>query len=409
MVNNSKISDTIEVKVGNVPVGGNNRVVIQSMTNTLTTNIKDTVAQVIDLYNAGSEIVRVTVNDLESAKAIPKIIETLKQNNFCIPIVGCFHYNGHTLLSQVPECAKLLAKYRINPGNVGFNSKRDKNFEQIIELAIKYNKPVRIGVNWGSLDQSLVSDLMDKNSKLPVPRSLNLIIKEAMIKSALQSADRAEKIGLKKNKIIISAKLSKPQDLISIYRTLSKECNYPLHIGLTEAGAGIQGITATTVALSILLQEGIGNTIRASLTPSAKQSRTTEVKLCQEILQSLGIRNFSPQIISCPGCGRTSSVYFQELAQDIQDHIDNNVHIWKKQYKGVEFIRIAIMGCIVNGPGESKHANIGISLPGNKEKRIAVVYTNGYKTHTLKGNHITQQFIELVNQYIDKKCVRISM
>ena len=407
MKNSREEKRTIEVKVGNVLIGGNNPVIIQSMTNTLTKDIKATVAQITELYNAGSEIVRVSVNDLESAKAIPKIIEILKGRNLDVPIVGCFHYNGHILLSRVPECAKLLAKYRVNPGNVGFNCKRDRNFEQIIELAIKYNKPIRIGVNWGSLDQDLVSKIMNENSRLNTLKPLNVIIKEAMIKSALQSANKAESIGLKSNRIIISTKLSKPQDLISTYRALSKQCNYPLHIGLTEAGTGIKGITATATALSILLQEGIGNTIRASLTPSAKQSRTTEVKLCQEILQSLGMRNFSPEIISCPGCGRTSSVYFQELAQDIQEHINNNVHIWKKQYKGVELIRIAVMGCIVNGPGESKHADIGISLPGNKEKRIAVVYTNGYKTHILKGECITQQFIKLVDQYIDKKCTRI--
>ncbi len=394
---------TLEVKVGNILVGGKNPIVVQSMTNTPTQNIKATITQIIELYNAGSEIVRVTVNDIEAARAIPKIINELDRKNLNIPVVGCFHYNGHTLLSEIPDCAKLLAKYRINPGNVGFKNKRDKNFEKIIELAIKNKKPIRIGVNWGSLDQYLLADLMDKNAKLNLPKSADYIMRKAIIESALQSAKKAEEIGLDSNKIILSAKLSKVQDLISVYRELSKKCNYPLHLGLTEAGIGIKGVIATTAALSTLLQEGIGDTIRASLTPKVGESRTTEVKLCQEILQSLEIRDFAPQISACPGCGRTSRTYFQQLAQDIQKHIDENMIYWKNKYKNVESLKIAVMGCIVNGPGESKHADIGISLPGDGENPVAVVYTDSKKTNTLRGNNITQEFIKLVDNYITQK------
>ncbi len=394
---------TLEVKVGNILVGGKNPIVVQSMTNTPTQNIKATITQIIELYNAGSEIVRVTVNDIEAARAIPKIINELDRKNLNIPVVGCFHYNGHTLLSEIPDCAKLLAKYRINPGNVGFKNKRDQNFEKIIELAIKNKKPIRIGVNWGSLDQYLLADLMDKNAKLNLPKSADYIMRKAIIESALQSAKKAEEIGLDSNKIILSAKLSKVQDLISVYRELSKKCNYPLHLGLTEAGIGIKGVIATTAALSTLLQEGIGDTIRASLTPKVGESRTTEVKLCQEILQSLEIRDFAPQISACPGCGRTSRTYFQQLAQDIQKHIDENMIYWKNKYKNVESLKIAVMGCIVNGPGESKHADIGISLPGDGENPVAVVYTDSKKTNTLRGNNITQEFIKLVDNYITQK------
>ncbi|MSO14161.1 flavodoxin-dependent (E)-4-hydroxy-3-methylbut-2-enyl-diphosphate synthase [Rickettsiales endosymbiont of Trichoplax sp. H2] len=394
---------TLEVKVGNILIGGKNPIVVQSMTNTPTQNIKATITQIIELHNAGSEIVRVTVNDIEAARAIPKIINELDRKNLNIPVVGCFHYNGHTLLSEILDCAKLLAKYRINPGNVGFKNKRDKNFEKIIELAIKNKKPIRIGVNWGSLDQYLLADLMDKNAKLNLPKSADYIMRKAIIESALQSAKKAEEIGLDSNKIILSAKLSKVQDLISVYRELSKKCNYPLHLGLTEAGIGIKGVTATTAALSTLLQEGIGDTIRASLTPKVGESRTTEVKLCQEILQSLEIRDFAPQISACPGCGRTSSTYFQQLAQDIQKYIDENMIYWKNKYKNVESLKIAVMGCIVNGPGESKHADIGISLPGDGENPVAVVYTDSKKTNTLRGNNITQEFIKLVDNYITQK------
>lgn len=399
-----KRKDTIKVKVGDVLIGAKNPIVIQSMTNTPTKDVKATASQIIDLYNAGSEIVRITVNDLDAAKSVPSIIEDLDKKGFKIPLVGCFHYNGHTLLKEVPECAKLLAKYRINPGNVGFKNKRDKNFEQIIEYAIQHNKPIRIGVNWGSLDQDLVVNLMDKNLKSNDPKSPDFIMRKAMVESALKSAKKAEKIGMPNNKIILSAKLSKVQDLISVYRKLSKKCNYPLHLGLTEAGIGIKAVSSTTSALSILLQEGIGDTIRASLTPMISESRTTEVKLCKEILQSLEIRNFAPQISSCPGCGRTSSTYFQQLAQNIQMHIDKNMLHWKNKYKEVESIKIAVMGCIVNGPGESKHANIGISLPGDGENNIAVVYEDGKKIRTLRGDNITLEFIGLIDSYIDKIC-----
>ena len=402
-----KRSEKIEVRVGDVLIGAKNPVVIQSMTNTPTKDVKATTSQIIDLYNAGSEIVRITVNDLDAAKAVPAIIENLDEKGLKIPLVGCFHYNGHTLLSEVPECAKLLAKYRINPGNVGFKNKRDKNFEQIIECAIKYDKPIRIGVNWGSLDQDLVADLMDKNAQLMTPKSADFIMRKAMVESALKSAKKAEEIGINRNRIILSAKLSKVQDLISVYRELSKKCNYPLHLGLTEAGIGTKGIVATTTALSILLQEGIGDTIRASLTPMIGEPRTMEVKLCQEILQSLEIKHFTPQISSCPGCGRTSSTYFQQLAQDIQLHIDKNMVHWKDTYKKVESMKIAVMGCIVNGPGESKHADIGISLPGDGENPVAVVYEDGKKTHTLRGDNITLEFIKLIDSYIDKTCQKI--
>ncbi|MFK7761373.1 MAG: flavodoxin-dependent (E)-4-hydroxy-3-methylbut-2-enyl-diphosphate synthase [Candidatus Midichloriaceae bacterium] len=402
-----KRSEKIEVRVGDVLIGAKNPVVIQSMTNTPTKDVKATTSQIIDLYNAGSEIVRITVNDLDAAKAVPAIIENLDEKGLKIPLVGCFHYNGHTLLSEVPECAKLLAKYRINPGNVGFKNKRDKNFEQIIECAIKYDKPIRIGVNWGSLDQDLVADLMDKNAQLMTPKSADFIMRKAMVESALKSAKKAEEIGVNRNRIILSAKLSKVQDLISVYRELSKKCNYPLHLGLTEAGIGTKGIVATTTALSILLQEGIGDTIRASLTPMIGEPRTMEVKLCQEILQSLEIKHFTPQISSCPGCGRTSSTYFQQLAQDIQLHIDKNMVHWKDTYKKVESMKIAVMGCIVNGPGESKHADIGISLPGDGENPVAVVYEDGKKTHTLRGDNITLEFIKLIDSYIDKTCQKI--
>jgi (E)-4-hydroxy-3-methylbut-2-enyl-diphosphate synthase len=399
--------NTIKVKVGDISIGAKNPVVIQSMTNTSTKDVESTTLQIIDLHKAGSEIVRITVNDLDAAKAVPAIIENLDKKGFKIPIAGCFHYNGHTLLSEVPECAKFLAKYRINPGNVGFKNKRDKNFEQIIECAIKYNKPIRIGVNWGSLDQELVAEFMDKNAKLSTPKSADFIMRKAVVQSALNSAKKAEKIGINNNKIILSAKLSKVQDLISVYRELSKKCDYPLHVGLTEAGIGIKGIVATTTALSILLQEGIGDTIRASLTPMIGESRTAEVKLCQEILQSLEIKSFLPQISSCPGCGRTSSAYFQQLAQDVQKHIDQNMLYWKNKYKNVELTKIAVMGCIVNGPGESKHANIGISLPGDGEKPVAVVYEDGKKTNTLRGDNITLEFIKLIDNYIDRNCQKI--
>ncbi len=394
------------VEVGGVAIGGNNPIVVQSMTNTSTKNVNATTDQIIELYNAGSEIVRITVNNLEAAKAVPRIRERLENKGLRIPLVGCFHYNGHTLLSEVPECAKSLDKYRINPGNVGFKMKRDKNFEQIIEIAIKYDKPIRIGVNWGSLDQELAASLMNENAKKSNPQPADFIMRKAVVLSTINSAEKAENIGFASNKIILSAKLSKVQDLIAVYRELSKRTAYPLHLGLTEAGMGTKGVVATTVALSILLQEGIGDTIRASITPKAGELRTAEVKLCQEILQSLEIRNFAPQVSACPGCGRTSNTYFQQLAETVQNHIDMNIMNWKKIYKGVEFIKIAVMGCIVNGPGEGKHANIGISLPGDGEHPVAVVYTDGQKTHTLKGNNIPTEFITLIDKYIATHCTK---
>jgi (E)-4-hydroxy-3-methylbut-2-enyl-diphosphate synthase len=391
------------VNVAGVAVGGNALIAVQSMTNTPTKDVAATTKQIIDLYNAGSEIVRVTVNDFAAAEAIPKIKERLERAGVKAPLVGCFHYNGHTLLNEVRGCAEALDKYRINPGNVGFKKKRDTNFEQIIKLAIKYDKPVRIGVNWGSLDQEMVAYLMDKNATLSSPKSADFIMREAMVLSAINSAKKAEETGLASNKIILSAKLSKVQDLIAVYRQLSKKTTYPLHLGLTEAGMGMHGIAATTAALSILLQDGIGDTIRASLTPKVGEPRRTEVKLCQEVLQSLGIRDFAPQISACPGCGRTSSTYFQKLAGVVQDYIDVNMIKWKNKYQGVESVKIAVMGCIVNGPGESKHADIGISLPGDGENPVAVVYIDGEKEHTLRGDNIAEAFIMLIDKYIDKR------
>ncbi|MFQ3307098.1 MAG: (E)-4-hydroxy-3-methylbut-2-enyl-diphosphate synthase [Candidatus Midichloriaceae bacterium] len=409
MVSLTKIKrkSTYAVNVGGIKIGGNNPIVIQSMTNTLTEDVDKTVTQIIELFDAGSEIVRVTVNDNNAAKAVPKIKDTLLKKGFLVPLVGCFHYNGHQLLKNFPECAKSLDKYRINPGNVGFKNKRDKNFEEIIELALHHDKPIRIGVNWGSLDEDLIVNLMDANSKKSNPEESDYIMRQAMVLSAIQSADKAEKIGMQKDKIIISAKLSKVQDLVSVYRELSERIKYPLHLGLTEAGIGTKAIVATTTALSILLQEGIGDTIRASITPAINQSRSGEVKLCREILQSLEIKNFNPQIASCPGCGRTSSTYFQQLAEDIQNYIDLKTIHWAKQYKDVENLKIAIMGCIVNGPGESKHADIGISLPGNGEEDVAVVYINGKKSHTLRGKDIKLTFIQLIEDYIEKNYQKI--
>jgi (E)-4-hydroxy-3-methylbut-2-enyl-diphosphate synthase len=394
---------TIAVKVGNVIIGGNAPIIVQSMTNTDTANIDATVAQIIELSNAGSEIVRVTVNNDESAKAIAPIVEKLAQSGYHTPIAGCFHYNGHTLLQNYPECAKYLAKYRINPGNVGFGAKRDKNFEMMIEKAIEYNKPVRIGVNWGSLDQNMAMKLMDDNAKLSNPKSSEEILREALISSALTSAEKAEKIGLGSDKIIISCKVSRAQDLISVYTELAKRSNYALHLGLTEAGIGSKGIVATSAALAILLQNGIGDTIRASLTPRPNESRTQEVTVCQEILQSLGIRSFSPQVTSCPGCGRTTSTFFQELADKIQNFLKEQMPIWQEKYPEVVTMNVAVMGCIVNGPGESKHANIGISLPGTGESPVAPVFIDGVKAHTLRGDNIAEQFQQLVAEYVEKK------
>jgi len=391
------------VSVGNLKIGGDFPILVQSMTNTDTADIESTVNQIIELSDAGSEIVRLTVNNEASARALPNIYEKLYKKGYDVPLAGCFHYNGHRLLADVPECAEALSKLRINPGNVGFGEKRDIQFEQFIEIALKHNKPVRIGVNWGSLDQSIATSLMEENAKSLVPKSSNEILREALVISALTSAEKAENIGMTKNQIIISCKTSRVPDLISVYRDLAKKSNYALHVGLTEAGMGNKGIISTTSALSILLQEGIGDTIRASITPTPGSSRIEEVKVCQGILQSLGIRSFTPQVSACPGCGRTTSTYFQHLASDIESFIKISMPEWKKNYKGVETMNVAVMGCIVNGPGESKHADIGISLPGTGESPVAPVFMDGKKTHTLRGDNITNEFKVILNKYVASK------
>ena len=394
---------THKVAVGNVFVGGGEPVVVQSMTNTDTEDAKSTASQILELAAAGSEIVRITVNTEAAAKKVADIKDILLAKNCNVPIVGDFHYNGHTLLTNYPDCAKALDKYRINPGNVGFGKKRDSQFETMVEKAIEYNKPVRIGVNWGSLDQDLVVKMMDDNTKATVQKTADDIMKEALVQSALISAKKAEEIGLAKDKIIISAKVSRVQHLIDVYTELSKQSDYALHLGLTEAGMGSKGIVATTSALSYLLMNGIGDTIRASLTPKPNEARTTEVKVCQEILQSMGLRSFTPQVIACPGCGRTTSTTFQELAENIQNFLSSSMPKWKEKYVGVENLNVAVMGCIVNGPGESKHADIGISLPGNGEAPVAPVFIDGKKTHTLRGEKIAEEFQTIVIDYIENR------
>jgi (E)-4-hydroxy-3-methylbut-2-enyl-diphosphate synthase len=384
-------------------VGGGAPVVVQSMTNTDTADIKGTFAQVKLLYAAGSEIVRLTVNNEAAAKAVPRIRELLDKEGLSVPLVGCFHYNGHTLLTEYPELAQALDKYRINPGNVGFGQKRDKQYEIMIEKAIEYDKPVRIGVNWGSLDADLYTRLMDENGANADPKSADEVTREALVQSALISAQKAETIGLSADKIILSAKVSRVQDLIAVYRELAKRSKYALHLGLTEAGMGSKGIVATALAEGILLNEGIGDTIRASLTPEPNGDRSIEVKVCREILQALGLRSFAPEVSACPGCGRTTSTTFQELAQNIQKYLDTNMPIWKEQYAGVESMKVAVMGCIVNGPGESKHADIGISLPGTGESPVAPVFIDGKKAHTLRGDRIAEEFQALVEQYIKNR------
>jgi len=390
---------TLQVKVGNVLVGGGAPVVIQSMTNTDTADVDETVEQIIELHDAGSELVRITVNNKEAAQAVPFIIDKLNKKNVDVPVIGDFHYNGHTLLTRYPECAKALAKYRINPGNTGVRS-RDQNFATIVEQAIKWYKPVRIGVNWGSLDQQLLAEKMDENNELAEPRSSKEVMIDTMVESALRSTRLAEEVGLASNKIIVSCKISGVQDLITVYRKLADQCEYPLHLGLTEAGMGAKGIVATSAALAVLLQEGIGDTIRASLTPKPGGDRAEEVRVSQQILQSLGIRNFLPQVTACPGCGRTKSTYFQELADDIQNYIVNMMPIWRQIYPGVQDLKVAVMGCVVNGPGESKHANIGISLPGTFEEPKAPVYIDGEHHTTLSGDHIGKEFKQLLEDYI---------
>lgn len=395
-----KRSSSLQGNVGGVTIGGGAPIRVQSMTDTDTADCDATVAQIIDLARAGSELVRITVNNEESAKQVPYIKEKLIKQNYFVPIVGDFHYNGHTLLTKYPDTAKALDKYRINPGNVGFGEKHDKQFNMIVEQAVIHSKPVRIGVNWGSLDQELATKLMDENAKLANPEPADNIMREAMILSALTSAKRAEELGILANQIFISCKVSRVQDLVSVYRELAKRCNYPLHLGLTEAGMGSKGIVASTAALSILLQEGIGDTIRISLTPEPGAKREKEVIVGTEILQTMGLRAFSPMVSSCPGCGRTTSSFFRDLADQIQTHIRTNLPEWKKIYPGIENLNIAVMGCIVNGPGESKHADIGISLPGKGESPIAPVFIDGKKAHTLRGETIADDFKKILNDYI---------
>lgn len=390
------------VLVGRVPVGGDAPVVVQSMTNTDTADVESTVRQVYDLWQAGSEIVRITVNSPEAAAQVGTIRARLDAMGCDVPLVGDFHYNGHKLLAQYPDCAQALAKYRINPGNVGKGSKRDEQFAAMIETAIRYDKPVRIGVNWGSLDQAKMVRMMDENAKRAEPLSSDALMREALIQSALESAAQAEALGLPSDHIIISCKVSDVQDLILVYRELAARCDYALHLGLTEAGMGSKGIVASTAALSVLLQEGIGDTIRVSLTPEPGEFRTKEVVVAQEILQTMGIRSFTPLVTACPGCGRTTSTFFQELAQKIQGYLRDQMPVWRKQYPGVETMSVAVMGCVVNGPGESKLANIGISLPGTGEIPVAPVFVDGEKTVTLKGDAIAEEFQSLVEEYVRK-------
>lgn len=394
--------NTYQVLVGNVKVGGAAPIVVQSMTNTDTANIDATVKQVMELANAGSELVRITVNNEEAAEAVPEIRRQLDANGFSVPLVGDFHFNGHKLLEKYPECAKALGKFRINPGNVGKGAKRDTQFQQMIECAVKYDKPVRIGVNGGSLDQSVLTRLLDENRQKAEPEELPAVTREAIIISSLESAAAAESYGLSKNKIILSCKISNVQELISIYQDLSSRCEYALHLGLTEAGIGSKGIVASSAALSVLMQKGIGDTIRISLTPEPGAARTKEVIVGQEILQTMGFRSFTPMVIACPGCGRTTSDYFQKLAMDIQNYLREQMPTWRDQYKGVEEMEVAVMGCVVNGPGESKNANIGISLPGTGETPVAPVYEDGEKTVTLKGDRIAEEFQAIVEKYIER-------
>ncbi|MGX1307899.1 (E)-4-hydroxy-3-methylbut-2-enyl-diphosphate synthase [Amorphus suaedae] len=399
---------SVPVDVGGVIVGGDAPVVVQSMTNTDTADIQATVAQVAALARAGSEIVRITVDRDEAAAAVPHIRDRLMLMGVNVPLVGDFHYIGHKLLADHPACAEALAKYRINPGNVGFKAKRDSQFGAIIEMAMRHDKPVRIGVNWGSLDQELLTHLMDENAASDAPVSAAAITREAMIRSGLLSAERAEELGLGRDKILISAKVSDVQELIAVYRDLARRCDYALHLGLTEAGMGSKGIVASSAALGILLQEGIGDTIRISLTPEPNGDRTREVTVAQELLQTMGFRAFVPVVAACPGCGRTTSTVFQQLAKDIQAHLSESMPVWKEQYPGVEALQVAVMGCIVNGPGESKHADIGISLPGTGETPAAPVFVDGKKVTTLRGPKIADEFKQMVADYIENRFGRQS-
>ena len=391
---------THAVKVRSVTIGNTAPVVVQSMTNTDTTDVNATFAQVKDLFLAGSEIVRITVNNDEAALAVIQLRNRLDKEGLDVPLIGCFHYNGHTLLKDHPDLAETLDKYRINPGNVGFGKKRDLQYEQMIETAIKYNKPVRIGVNWGSLDNELALKMMDENANRSQPLTADTVMRETLVQSTLISAQKAEEIGLAANKIILSAKVSRVQDLVAVYQALAERSNYALHLGLTEAGMGSKGIVATALGEGLLLQQGIGDTIRASLTPEPNGDRSLEVKVCREMLQALGLRSFMPEVTACPGCGRTTSTVFQELAQSVQCYIDAKMHGWLKDYPGVETMKVAVMGCIVNGPGESKHADIGISLPGTGESSAAPVFIDGKKACTLRGSNIADQFQQLVEEYV---------
>ncbi|HTM61758.1 MAG TPA: flavodoxin-dependent (E)-4-hydroxy-3-methylbut-2-enyl-diphosphate synthase [Burkholderiales bacterium] len=391
------------VRVGGVVMGGGAPIVVQSMTNTDTADVKSTVDQVAELARAGSELVRITVNTPEAAAQVSRIRERLDVIGCRVPLVGDFHYNGHKLLAQFPDCAKALAKYRINPGNVGKGAKRDEQFATMIECAVKYGKPVRIGVNWGSLDPELLARMMDENGRLPAPLEADAVMREAVIRSALESATQAQELGLPAERIVISCKMSQVQDLITVYRELAKRCDYALHLGLTEAGMGSKGIVASTAAMAVLLQEGIGDTIRVSLTPEPGGARSREVQVAQEILQTMGLRAFTPMVSACPGCGRTTSTVFQELAQKIEAYLRNQMPVWRASYPGVEEMRVAVMGCVVNGPGESKHANIGISLPGTNEVPVAPVYVDGRKTVTLKGERIAEEFQAIVENYVREK------
>lgn len=399
----SRARHTVAVHIGNIVIGGNAPIAVQSMTNTDTADVVATVKQVRELAQAGSELVRITVNSEEAAAAVPDISAKLQLAGENVPLIGDFHFNGHKLLAKYPDCATALAKYRINPGNVGRGKKRDEQFATMVETACRYEKPVRIGVNWGSLDQVLVTRLMDDNSRRSEPKDAQDIMHEIMVTSALESATQAEELGLPRDQITLSAKMSGVQDLIAVYRTLSAQCDYALHLGLTEAGMGSKGIVASTAALSVLLQEGIGDTIRISLTPEPGGDRTREVIVAQELLQAMELRHFTPAVIACPGCGRTTSHYFQQLAQDIQTYLRTQMPEWHKQHPGVEEMKVAVMGCVVNGPGESKHANIGISLPGTGETPVAPVYVDGKKTVTLKGNTIAEDFQKIVDEYVRER------
>ncbi|MGD2137022.1 MAG: flavodoxin-dependent (E)-4-hydroxy-3-methylbut-2-enyl-diphosphate synthase [Gammaproteobacteria bacterium] len=394
---------SIPVAIGHVVIGGDAPVAVQSMTNTDTADVSATVQQIIELARAGSELVRITVNTQGAARAVPEIADKLLQAGEDVPLIGDFHFNGHKLLATYPECAQVLAKYRINPGNVGRGRKRDTQFAAMIETACAREKPVRIGVNWGSLDQALVARMMDENSRRPEPRDSREIMHAIMVASALESAAQAESLGLPRNRITLSAKMSGVQDLVAVYRELSAGCDYALHLGLTEAGMGTRGIVASTAALAVLLQEGIGDTIRISLTPEPGGDRTREVVVAQELLQSMGLRHFTPAVVACPGCGRTTSHYFQQLAQDIQAHLRAQMPLWRHRYTGVEEMTVAVMGCVVNGPGESKHADIGISLPGTGEQPVAPVYIDGKKTVTLRGDRIAADFQKLVDDYVQRR------